>query len=102
MLKLLLTQARDLIADPNHWTQHTFARRSPGGDPCTAEEGTCWCARGAVRKVAGVHHERELVDILTKAANRLALGNGIVDVNDFVGHAEVIQVFDYAIENVQE
>jgi hypothetical protein len=53
-IKEILTEARTIIADMEHWTQHTLAADSCGlsrspDDPCA----TCWCADGALQKVIG-------------------------------------------------
>ncbi len=101
MLKIYLTQARELIADRSRWTAGSFARTSDG-TPSTSAEGTCWCARGALRKVAGFEHERQLTDILNLAAvQALNERRGIVYVNDRLGHEAVLKVYDYAIAQVQ-
>lgn len=45
----VLREARALLADPDRWTQHVFARDAHG-EPTDPEgrHACCWCLRGAV------------------------------------------------------
>lgn len=101
-----LKQARKLIADPKHWTKEFYARDGAGMsvDP-TAPNATCFCMIGAARKVTG--------NDLTISDNKLIstthyLYLAIMPFNHLYvskfnddalrTHAEVMAVFDTAIE----
>lgn len=49
----ILKAARELISVPERWTQGAYARDNQGA-PCatTSDEATCFCVRGAVRRVS--------------------------------------------------
>lgn len=102
----VLLAARDLISDPEHWTQGTLCRdvhgdRSNIDDP----ETHSYCAIGALHAVLGdvaqFHHRVNSV----KDALRGALpidGPPIHVFNDEHTHAEVMELFDTAIRNVKD
>lgn len=51
--KKILNKAIDLISDPSHWVQESFAATDSGVEaPATSLEATKWCAYGAVKKVS--------------------------------------------------
>lgn len=52
----VLRLAGDLLAQPGAWTQHSFARDDLGADIMyNRPEAVCWCALGAIRKIAFEH-----------------------------------------------
>jgi hypothetical protein len=97
----ILTQARDLIAQPGKWTQGWYARRADGKDCYWADdEASCFCAVGAVEKTVGF-------DFIWSASHRKSyeylreVVGGVVDrFNDDPTRTqeEVVQAFDKAIE----
>lgn len=102
-----LKAARDLISDPARWTQREYAR-DQFGNSAMATDGyaTCWCALGAIRKVTGREN-----DIYRPAVAQLARHCQVVDIpagwavsthNDTHDHAEVLALFDAAIENLEK
>lgn len=95
--KQALIDARDLIADPERWTKHTFARDAKGKevDP-KSPDATCFCGLGALIKVVNG-------DLAAFKWARVALADADIEhtvsmVNDFQGHDAVLSLFDKAIE----
>lgn len=95
-----LTAARNLIADPDHWTQNTLARnarhRAVGTGSLTA---TRFCAQGALLRIFGFEIDDYVRadGLLTKAAYEL-FGMKYVTVNDYRGQRDVVAVFERAIQ----
>ena len=95
----ILVAARELISQPERWTQGAYARDlnglrvSPGGP-----NAVCWCAIGAMAKVAGLS-SGEMED--SRAAITLELAaesNGVIaEWNDASDHESVVEAFDRAI-----
>jgi len=120
----LLICTRAKIADPAHWTQHTEARdfaRSPVS-PVSAL-AVCWCAAGALVACAPDNDRSDPVfldaydrlrftaQILideTAGAIRGEMNIAALDtdelcaVNDVLGHAAALRMYDMAIERLQE
>lgn len=101
----LLVRARAAIADPQHWTQHTRARNREGVI-CSpySSSAVCFCASGALIHFSGGENylfcqaQRLLKD---SAHSRLGGYPGIAYFNDTHSHAEVLALFDWAIEDNQ-
>jgi hypothetical protein len=103
-----LRAARDLIAEPEHWTRSAPARRwkppqkrEPSGwvpTHATDPHASRWCAAGALCAVAGVRCHPPGIAFLQVAALRL-FGTGIGRANDDprVSHADVLRAYDVAI-----
>ncbi len=106
----IIEQARELIADPGHWIRGQEKKTIITADG----ETSAWCAWGAIQ---------EAVDALSpdadaKEAEKLALAaaeplmaiaaghaddpmlEDIFEVNDSGDHADVIAMFDLALETV--
>lgn len=95
-----LRAARALIADPAHWTRYEYARDAEGnGVSYTDERATCFCAEGAIYRIARGVLAMGL-DPLTRAARRLYGVNAVI-VNDNWGHEHVLACFDAAIADVE-
>lgn len=116
----ILTRARELIADPEHWTKHTLAR-NPDGKPISPfnPAATCWCAEGALVRAVAEHtnqldelasmYEDEAIEatfgsVYYKAGNLLhefvtTPYGGYIDFNDDedTTHAAILGLFDAAI-----
>lgn len=93
-----LNEARNLIADPAHWTQHTGARTEEGyeiGPTCA--EARRFCLVGAVSHVTG--GKAYLFDPALKALrDALPVECGtLVQFNDTQPHSEILALFDKAI-----
>ena len=103
----ILTEARSLIADPERWTQFKGAIDARGFavDP-TDPDAYCWCASGAIEKASGgmVHHASRL--LLGACSRRMQEAcvdifphePSYITVNDHGTHADILKVFDRAIE----
>ncbi len=99
----LLTSARNLIADPEHWTQRAFARDGFGNSiGPTADSACSWCSLGALTKSFGnIWWPESHCEPLEQAIGQLHPDNlmSLADFNDSHTHQEVLAVFDKAIEN---
>lgn len=100
--KLVLTKARELIADPDNWTQGEYARdaRWRSVNPLHPE-AVRWCAWGAMCRAKNTL----AVDYDMGAFGRLAPRGGsilsaLMNFNDNSTHAEVLDLFDTAIGSV--
>jgi hypothetical protein len=94
----ILTAARDLISDPERWCHGASARTSNGVStmPCSPVAAQ-WCAVGACEKAHSGFIHVEALDVLNKSA-RLHFKLGAAAVNDDLGHAAVMEMYDKAIE----
>jgi hypothetical protein len=97
-----LIAAKALISDPAHWTRAYYAKKK-NGEACEAwdNDAVCWCSYGALRKTAGLRHSGDMSDDYYTAENVLydAAGpHGVVEINDTQNHADVMAMFDRAIE----
>ena len=116
--KSILTEARALIADPEHWTQESLAIQDTGAETTpTSEFAYAWCALGALQRVSDDDDDNtprvSAADMLADAASQIlngrncvTKGNPIVQLNDDEHgvfdtpeetHAAVIRAFDLAI-----
>lgn len=113
--KQILIAARDLIADPAHWTRETVARDKRGRPTEPYNPNACqFCALGALTAVfyqanplaltAGQVNELDRVHEQAKRALRIAGEAGfgirsftISTVNDRFGHEATLEMFDAAI-----
>jgi len=91
----VLQRARARIADREKWCR---GRLGDGRGRC--------CAEGALREVVlgsptasvfGNHEWIAVWRLLAKAARRLSPDHGPIDVNDLLGHAAVLEMYDIAI-----
>lgn len=96
--KEALVAARQLIADPKNFCQGTYALDAGG---CAAgwssDDAVAFCAVGAVYKVTRSWTPDDALDLLNKAAGA-AFTSSLVNVNDLLGHASVLKMFDLAIQ----
>jgi hypothetical protein len=95
----ILAMARALIANEKHWCQGAYAARASGGytDPLDPE-ATQWCALGACVKITGGMEGRWNAARDALYAARGAGELSVVRVNDKLGHAAVMHLYDKAIE----
>lgn len=101
----ILSQAKELILDPNHWTI-TYLARTSDGRPAQpkSSEAAQFCAIGALMRAADIS-VYDTHDNYTKgymdAAIALARGahsQPISYINDIEGHEAVLKLYDRAIE----
>lgn len=106
-----LTEAKDLIGDPERWTQGGLARAADDVFVyATDSHAVCWCAYGAVVKVAhGTWTCDRALDALSKAIESITnhpknewFPSSIGDFNDQHTHDEVLFAFDRAITILEE
>ncbi|APH74148.1 DUF6197 family protein [Aquibium oceanicum] len=94
----ILIKARELIADPKHWTQGQLARSNTGSyiNP-QHPSAVCFCSIGALERAAG----GEFNDAYYEARARLrdTLNRCIASFNDNHTHAQVLAKFDEAINH---
>jgi hypothetical protein len=90
-----LVKARELIIKPENWRQGTAARTKTGRETSPSSRyATQFCALGALSRVT-----RGPVCITAQIILSVAIGRkSIVIFNDIHTHAEVIEMFDKAIE----
>lgn len=96
--KQILIAARQLIANPEHWTQHVMAR-SASGLKASAENdpsATCFCPMGAVIRTVGFNSK---IDEPFRHLRKFFEGS-ISKFNDSHTHAEVLAKFDEAIQSL--
>jgi hypothetical protein len=105
----ILTQAKALIADPEHWIQGWYARIGKHGRSVwsTDANATCFCSLGALGRVTAQpqYHaapfQSPTASIMTssKAQGYLerSMGGLISIFNDEHAHAEVMAAWDQAI-----
>ena len=95
-----LIAARDLIKDENSWCQRVAALDS-SGRPATilGMEACRWCATGALTRATEGRHTDIAQLCLLEAGQRLGHEfRSVPLMNDALTHAELIEVFDKAIE----
>jgi hypothetical protein len=109
-LKAKLQEARDLISDESRWTQGTNAVDARGIAVHPGHPDACkWCARGALLKVFGIgdliseapQEERAAYyavrDTLDACASAQDSTKAMVGINDELGHAATLKMFDCGI-----
>lgn len=107
-VKSILQSARELIADPAHWTQSAFARDVNGNDCVSNDpEAVCFCALGALNKAANYYDSKKNATLYFKAKAALRdmiYPHNISMFNDRFDrtHAEILRLFDDAIAKAEE
>ena len=103
--KQILEEARALIADPQHWTRGCMARGMDGEEVgLTGNYAVCWCSLGAINRVGVItlpDGSLQYDAAFHQAYGRLSAVIGdssIADFNDTHSHAEVLAVFDKALQ----
>ena len=91
-----LIKARELLADPTHWTKQTNAKDADGNQVCAGDpKASCWCSLGALAYAGAEFEDNERV----YAALPDWAENSIAEFNDAdrTSHADVLALFDRAI-----
>lgn len=90
----LLQQGRDLITNPEHWTQGAYARDKFGSSRTgKATDAVCFCSLGAIYRVVPPDENTNDAGYYL----RLVMDN-IMTFNDNHSHEEVLMAWDLAIE----
>lgn len=113
----LLRNAKVLIDTPEKWTQHSLARKADGSAVVpTALSATCFCSIGAIQRVVNdavneKHYNGIPYDLTERLASCLSTHVpischsysvlAIVKFNDSESHAEVMAVWDAAIQQAE-
>lgn len=106
--KELLINAKAVIQDPAHWVQEKLAVDASGlSTACRKPDACRWCAMGAMLNQSdGTGAMRKAERLLTAQAEALLdfkglthKDNAITAVNDKLTHADVMTMFDKAIES---
>lgn len=103
----ILKAARERITPREHWTVEVYARDAdnaivePGPDACM------WCAVGSLMQecgdgvvVDGVVND--LWNRLDAAAGSLGLERNMLGLNDSLGHAVALRVYDAAVQLAEQ
>ena len=103
MLKKLLTETRNLIKDPNNWTQGADARSRSGRYVSIHNPSACqFCLVGALSKISLKYepYDNKLYtkarDLIEKHGNTTAIGS----FNDENSHKTVIETLNKAINSL--
>jgi len=91
-----LLEARNLIADPAHWTRCSLERdnhlRHCAYGALMHVAGTC---QGELRKIT-INNHTKACSFLNRASFKL-YKNSTMSVNDDIGHDAIMEVYDLAI-----
>lgn len=97
----LLKNIKALILHPANWTQGRFARDIDGiSVSYTALSAICWCLTGALIRVCfGISNPYTMYFLsnLLISSSKSLYDKNLVQVNDGLGHKEVLLVLDHAI-----
>lgn len=106
----VLEKARALIADKKRWTQREFARNRRSETVSPDDPEACrWCAAGAVMRVLGLAESDLYDDSAALSTHNAALAAlelhariggynvSVADVNDSLGWAAAMNLYDRAI-----
>ncbi len=98
-----LERVRELLSDPNRWTQGFFARNAEGAgigiDGIKADKAAAFCILGALFRVDGPYGfpaEEAIRNALPRGVQ------GIPDYNDSRRHRSVLKLLDKAIAKARQ
>lgn len=95
----VLVRARQIISRPEAWTQRALARDKDSNPvPVSSDLAVCFCSYGADQKAASELNAGLRICAEADYALQRAAGMGVATFNDSGSHAEVLAVFDKAIE----
>lgn len=95
----VVREVRNLLADPDRWTQGDFAQNAMGDAvPAWANEAVCWCLVGAIEKVCDESEDVTEYEIET-ALRDFSGWDPISSFNDNNPHAQVVTMLDRFLEN---
>jgi hypothetical protein len=102
----VLEDMRDLLSDPRHWTQGTFAR-DMDLDSVSVGDSTacCWCMQGAqmhfLWQIAEPRHRTYLQESTNRLLHVATFNRGYVSIplaNDTSTHEQMLAILTDAIE----
>jgi hypothetical protein len=101
----IIREARNLISDPEHWTQFELATTAEGEscDPCDPQ-AAAFCAYGAlIRAACDAVRNSNLATLFARSAASVVLGDArdaeeLFSINDDDGQEAVLALFDKALE----
>lgn len=97
----IVRRARNLISDPEHWCQGSWAKDKNGSNlRFCDDDAVSFCAAGALGRAGSeagcdTFLPHEIYDTLDRVIGR---GGSLTAFNDDHTHAEVIALFDQTIE----
>ena len=97
----VLVRARQIITPPEAWTQGALARgKNSEPVPVSFNDAVCFCSYGANQRASFELKAGFRICAVADDALRAAAGMGVATFNDSPSrsHAEVLAVFDKAIE----
>jgi hypothetical protein len=93
-----ITAAQELIRDPDHWIQGSFAQTENDiGVTPDHPAATCWCIWGALLKVEAEEEAYEILDLAIRDVAPDSIRE-IAYFNDNHSHEDVMKMFDRAKE----
>ncbi len=104
----ILKAARDLISDPEHWTQHVMAKsREKMVTDALGPDAHCFCASGAIMRQTAAPEKDRIAAIRALNAGIPASFpqehcqmTRVIQYNDLQSHSEVMAMFDVTIEKL--
>lgn len=93
------------IVDPKNWTTELFARDSEGRDAdVMSDKAVCFCSDGALMAAVGLDWScyNSPYGVAYRALCDETDGSGIINYNDSHTHAEVMEVWDKAIQQAKD
>lgn len=96
-VKEALIKARENIQNRQRWTIQVCARDERHNEcPPLSPDARTWCAYGSLKYVT--KGDRKLYMAAAQKLRELALPNVVSDINDGLGHAAVLKLYDAAIQ----
>lgn len=87
------TPVLDLLKDPSHWTQETFARTKSGKEVGPKSPiAVCWCLRGAIAKCYDGFESEAIEKLNTVLPNNVSM----VHFNDTSTHEDIVNILEKA------
>lgn len=105
MSESVLRNAYELIRDPDRWCTHAMARDNLGQSVAARDpDAVRWCAFGALGKCGKTKwtstiRDCEVVDRIV--AELYGSSHSITSVNDNLGHAATVAVFEKALASTE-
>lgn len=101
-----LKAAKSLISDSANWIQEDYAQDGKGNSVKCIQEGVCFCSLGAIKKIRmegwGDTDRTPESSYLSRAVILIDAGNSVLRFNDTHTHAEVMAMWDKAIEMAEK